>query len=51
MFINDHSIKDGEVREFTSNDRSLEGLQNYVENGNWIKSDPIPWYSSPTSLQ
>lgn len=43
-------IKDGEVREFTSNDRSLEGLQNYVENGNWIKSDPIPWYSSPTSL-
>ena len=46
-----HSIKDGEVREYTGEERTLKHLQRYIEEDQWSKVDPISWYKSPTSLQ
>jgi hypothetical protein len=43
-------IKDGEVREYGRDDKSVKGLTKYLEVNMWIKTDPIPWYKSPTSL-
>ena len=44
------SIVDGEVRkmEFA---RSYDDLVSYVEDELWMKTDPVPWWKSPLSLQ
>lgn len=45
------SIKDGVIREYSGRDRSLMGLQDFIEAGNWSSLEPIPWYRTPSAYQ
>lgn len=50
LFAKCCSVKDGEFRVY-KNSREENAIISFVDDKEWKKTDPVPWWKSPTSLQ